>query len=158
MFGSDYMNGNANAGLVFEFLYVHRTCNTKVFNTFYYPGQFMFIVGQPQKSWFSYPSNDMIYGRVVTLYLLPWYAWLIGDHVDHTDIWISQASSLRISSVRHCDWRLFEAQWCHKVSWVLLTHWLLGHVANFQRNFSDWYLRNILWKLSPMNVTGLHWW
>ena len=31
-------------------------------------------------------------------------------------------------------------------------------ICNFQTDFSDWWLRHLLWNCPNMNVTGLHWW
>ena len=31
-------------------------------------------------------------------------------------------------------------------------------MCNFQMDFSDWWLRHLLWNCPNMNVTGLHWW
>ena len=44
-----------------------------------------------------------------------------------------------------------------------LTHWPLGNLneildIKFQTDFSDWWLRHLLWNCLNMNVTGLHWW
>ena len=44
------------------------------------------------------------------------------------------------------------------------TQWSLGNLNeilnmyNFQMDFSDWWLRHLLWNCPNMNVTGLHWW
>ena len=32
------------------------------------------------------------------------------------------------------------------------------YISNFQMDFSDWWLRHLLWNCPNMNVTGLHWW
>ena len=32
------------------------------------------------------------------------------------------------------------------------------YIFNFQTDFSDWWLRHLLWNCPNMNVTGLHWW
>ena len=36
--------------------------------------------------------------------------------------------------------------------------WNFGQNYNFQTDFSDWWLRHLLWNCPNMNVTGLHWW
>ena len=35
---------------------------------------------------------------------------------------------------------------------------LLAAHSSFQTDFSDWWLRHLLWNCSDRNVTGLHWW
>ena len=53
---------------------------------------------------------------------------------------------------------------CHnEVIKYNLTHWPLGnfnkiYTCNFQTDFSDWWLRHLLWNCPRMNDTGLHWW
>ena len=32
------------------------------------------------------------------------------------------------------------------------------YICNFQMDFSDWWLRHLLWNYLNMNVIGLHWW
>ena len=51
---------------------------------------------------------------------------------------------------------------CHLANtfpWIK-RHWPLGNfrTCNFQTNFSDWWLRHLLWNCPYMNVIGLHWW
>ena len=43
-----------------------------------------------------------------------------------------------------------------------LIHWALGdltfQICSFHSDFSDWWLRYLLWNCTNMHVTGLHWW
>ena len=36
--------------------------------------------------------------------------------------------------------------------------WMKFWICNFQMDFSDWWLRHLLWNCPNMIVTGLHWW
>ena len=51
-----------------------------------------------------------------------------------------------------------------KNRYLTLTHWPLGNLNEifrhviFKQDFSDWWLRHLLWNCLNMNVTGLHWW
>ena len=36
--------------------------------------------------------------------------------------------------------------------------WNFRHLDKFQTDFSNWWLRHLLWNCPNMNVTGLHWW
>ena len=45
----------------------------------------------------------------------------------------------------------------------VLSHWPLGNLneilwCNFQTDFSDWWLRHVLWNCTNMNDTELYWW
>ena len=45
----------------------------------------------------------------------------------------------------------------------MFTHWPLGNliefnINNFQDDFSDWWLRYLIWNWPQMNATKPHWW
>ena len=45
----------------------------------------------------------------------------------------------------------------------VLTHWPLRNLNEIlemecSKDFSDWWLRHLLWNYPNLNVTGLHWW
>ena len=58
---------------------------------------------------------------------------------------------------------LTKGQQCGKCSNVIMSSWgpwevwMKFYIYNFQTDFSDWWLRHLLWNCPNMNATGLHW-